>query len=125
VIIGHVRLKHLHKMGLLLDRTCAACGIEEESALHFICVCSTLSNLRTHIFGKPANMRRGRLAFLCNLQKRVVDLRLVFNKTSIIGCTLVARVQRLFITSPINNPSIHPSKTLHYYILRFICGHYL
>jgi hypothetical protein len=25
------------------------CGIEEESALHFICVCSTLTNLRTQI----------------------------------------------------------------------------
>jgi hypothetical protein len=30
----------------------AACGIEEESALHFICVCPTLANLRTQIFGK-------------------------------------------------------------------------
>jgi hypothetical protein len=40
-------------MGLLSDPTCAACGIEEESALHFICVCPTLTNLRTQIFGKP------------------------------------------------------------------------
>jgi hypothetical protein len=45
--------KHLHKMGLLSDPTCAACGILEESALHFICVCPTLANLRTKIFGKP------------------------------------------------------------------------
>jgi hypothetical protein len=53
LIIGHVRLnKHLHRMGLLSDPTCAACGIEEESALHFICVCPTLANLRTPIFGK-------------------------------------------------------------------------
>jgi hypothetical protein len=58
VLIGllteHVRLnKHLHRMGLLSDPTCAACGIQEESALHFICVCPTQANLRTQIFGKP------------------------------------------------------------------------
>jgi hypothetical protein len=54
LLTGHVRLnKHLHKMGLLSDLTCAACGIEEESALHFICVCPALANLRTQIFGKP------------------------------------------------------------------------
>jgi hypothetical protein len=40
-------------MGLLSDPTCAACGIEEESPLHFICVCPTLANLRTQTFGKP------------------------------------------------------------------------
>jgi hypothetical protein len=53
VLIGllteHDRLnKHLHMMGLLSDPTCAACGIQEESALHFICECSTLANLKTH-----------------------------------------------------------------------------
>jgi hypothetical protein len=52
-----VRLnKHLHstyRMALLSDPTCAACGIEEESAFHFICVCPTLANQRTKIFGKP------------------------------------------------------------------------
>jgi hypothetical protein len=54
LISGHVRLnKHHHKMDLLSDPTFAACGIEEESALHFICVCPTLANLRTQIFGKP------------------------------------------------------------------------
>jgi hypothetical protein len=54
LLIGHVRLnKHLHRMGLLSDSTCAACGIEEESVLHSICVCPTLTNLRTLIFGKP------------------------------------------------------------------------
>jgi hypothetical protein len=31
----------------------SSCGIEEESALHFICECPTLANLRTQIFGKP------------------------------------------------------------------------
>jgi hypothetical protein len=40
-------------MGVLSHPTCGACGIEEESALHFICVCSTLANLKTQIFGKP------------------------------------------------------------------------
>jgi hypothetical protein len=39
-------------MGLLSDPICAACGIFEESALHFICVCPTLANLKTKIFGK-------------------------------------------------------------------------
>jgi hypothetical protein len=54
LLTGHGRLnKHLHRMGLLSDPTCAACGIEEESALHFICVCPTLANLRTQIYGKP------------------------------------------------------------------------
>jgi hypothetical protein len=51
---GHVRLnKHLHRMGILSDPTCAACGIEEESKLDLICVCPTLANLRTQIFSKP------------------------------------------------------------------------
>jgi hypothetical protein len=40
-------------MGLLSDPSCAACGIVEESALDFICVCPTLANLRTQIIGKP------------------------------------------------------------------------
>jgi hypothetical protein len=45
--------KYLHGIGLLLDPTCAACGVEEESALPFIYMCSTLTNLKTQIFGKP------------------------------------------------------------------------
>jgi hypothetical protein len=50
LLTGHVRLNnHLHTMGLLSDPTCAACGIEEELGLHFICVCPTLANLRTQI----------------------------------------------------------------------------
>jgi hypothetical protein len=54
LLTGHVRLnKHLHRMGLLSDPTCAACAIEEESALHFLCVCPTLANQRTPIFSKP------------------------------------------------------------------------
>jgi hypothetical protein len=55
LLTGHFQLnKHLHiRMGLLSDPTCAASGIEEESTLLFICVCPTLANLRTQIFGKP------------------------------------------------------------------------
>jgi hypothetical protein len=58
VLIGllteHVRLnKHLHRVDLVSDPIFAACGIEEESELHFICVCLTQANLRTQIFGKP------------------------------------------------------------------------
>jgi hypothetical protein len=44
--------KH-HRMGLLSDPTCATCGIEDESALDFICVCPALANLRNQVFGKP------------------------------------------------------------------------
>jgi hypothetical protein len=40
-------------MGLASDPLCAACGIEDESAFHFICICPTLSNIRTQILGKP------------------------------------------------------------------------
>jgi hypothetical protein len=40
-------------MGLLSYPTCVVCGIEEESAVHFICVCQTLANPRTQIFDKP------------------------------------------------------------------------
>jgi hypothetical protein len=69
------------KLGVLIVLLiCAVCGIEEESTLHFICVCPTLANLKTQIFDKPIQ-RRCRLALLCNLQKRVVNLRLVFNET--------------------------------------------
>jgi hypothetical protein len=54
LLTGHVPLnKHLHMMGLFSDPTCAAYGIEEESALHFICVYPTLTNLRAQILGKP------------------------------------------------------------------------
>jgi hypothetical protein len=52
---GNVFTRTLNYFGQL-DPTCAACGIGEESAksaFHFICVCTTLANLRTQIFGKP------------------------------------------------------------------------
>jgi hypothetical protein len=48
LVTGYVRLnKHLDRIGLLSDPTCAACSIEEELVLHFICKCPTLANLRT------------------------------------------------------------------------------
>jgi hypothetical protein len=90
LITGHVRLnKHLHKMGLLSDPTCAACSIEKESTLHFICMCPTLANLRTQLFGKPilsvSEYEEMSAGFFVQL---ALYLRLVFNKTSIMGCTL-------------------------------------
>jgi hypothetical protein len=58
MLTGHVRLnKHLHRMDLLSDPTCAACCIEKESAFHFICVCPTLENLRTQIFDKLSDSK--------------------------------------------------------------------
>jgi hypothetical protein len=73
LLTGHVRLnKHLHRMGLLSDPTCATCSIKEESALHFISVCPTLANLRTKIFGKPImNMMRCRLPQSSRFETRV------------------------------------------------------
>jgi hypothetical protein len=54
LIIGHCRFnKHLHSMGLATSPVCASCQLEEETALHFVCVCPTLPTLRTRIFGKP------------------------------------------------------------------------
>jgi hypothetical protein len=91
VLIGllteHFRLnKHLHRMGRLSDPTCAACGIEEESALHFICVCPTLANLKTQIFVKPIlsvseyeGMSAG--SFVQFAEKNGRFMRLVFNET--------------------------------------------
>jgi hypothetical protein len=45
--------KHLHRMGLATSPVCASCQLEEETALHFVCVCPTLALWRTRIFGKP------------------------------------------------------------------------
>jgi hypothetical protein len=50
---GHFCLnKHLHKMGLKTSSLRASWQLEEETALHFVCVCPTLATLRTRIFGK-------------------------------------------------------------------------
>jgi hypothetical protein len=73
LLTGHVRSnKQLHTIGLLSDLTCAACGIEEDSTLHFICVCPALANLRTLIFGKPilsvSEYEEMSAGFCCNLR---------------------------------------------------------
>jgi hypothetical protein len=47
--------KHLNRMGLATNLVYASCQLEEETALHFLCVCPTLATLRTRIFGKPYN----------------------------------------------------------------------
>jgi hypothetical protein len=73
-------------MGLLSDTTCAAWGIEEDSALQ------TLANLKTQIFSKTIlsvseyeGMSAGSIV---QFAEKAVDLRLVFNATSNMGCTL-------------------------------------
>jgi hypothetical protein len=40
-------------MGLVTSPVCASFQLEEETALHFVCVCLTLATLKTRIFGKP------------------------------------------------------------------------
>jgi hypothetical protein len=51
LITGHCCLnKHLHRMGLTTSSSvCASCQLEEETALHFVCVCPTLATLRTRM----------------------------------------------------------------------------
>jgi hypothetical protein len=58
--------KHLHRMGLATSPVCASCQLEEETALHFVCVCPTLATLRTRIFGKPI-MNASEFTEVCNL----------------------------------------------------------
>jgi hypothetical protein len=54
VITGHGKFrKHFHRMGLSENPPCVACGLEEETAFHFVCVCPALSIARTREFGKP------------------------------------------------------------------------
>jgi hypothetical protein len=50
LITGH---KHLNSMGLTISPVCACCQLEEETALHLVCVCPTFAILRTRIFGRP------------------------------------------------------------------------
>jgi hypothetical protein len=40
-------------MGLTTSPVCASCQLEEDTALHFECVCLNLATLRIRIFGKP------------------------------------------------------------------------
>ena len=54
LITGHTRLnEHLFNMGLVSDPLCQSCHLENESAIHFICICPVCSSLRQQIFGKP------------------------------------------------------------------------
>jgi hypothetical protein len=54
LITGHCCLnKHLHRMSLTTSPVRASCQLEEETALHFVCVCPTFAKLRIRIFGKP------------------------------------------------------------------------
>jgi hypothetical protein len=84
--------KHFHRMGLLSDPICAACSTEEESAcsaLHFICVCSTLASLRTQIFGKP-------ILSVSKYEGMSAGSFMQFGP----------RAEVFFTTSPIHNPSV-------------------
>jgi hypothetical protein len=45
--------KDHHMMRLTTSPVCASCQLEEETALHIVCICPTLATLRTCIFGKP------------------------------------------------------------------------
>jgi hypothetical protein len=45
--------KHLHRMGLTTNPVYASCQLEEETALHFLCVCPTFATLKTRISGQP------------------------------------------------------------------------
>jgi hypothetical protein len=40
-------------MGLKENLNCEGIEVEEESAFHFLCACSSYSSLRTRIIGKP------------------------------------------------------------------------
>jgi hypothetical protein len=81
---GHICLnEHLHRMGLASDPLCAACRLEEESALHFICTCLSLSNIRTHILCEPTLSvceyeENSAINFFCNLLRRVADSETYF-----------------------------------------------
>ena len=52
ILTGHNSLNyHLSKMGIINDSTCRGCGLEPETARHFICTCPALKNLRTKHLG--------------------------------------------------------------------------
>lgn len=52
ILTGHNSLNyHLSKMGIVSDSTCRGCGLEPETARHFVCSCPALKNLRTKHLG--------------------------------------------------------------------------
>jgi hypothetical protein len=54
LITGHCPFnKHLHKMGLIDEPICIACGMKDESAFHLLCDCPSLISLRIRPFAKP------------------------------------------------------------------------
>jgi hypothetical protein len=54
LITGHCPLnKHLHNMGLIDEPICIAYGMEDESAFHLLCDCTSLISLRMRTFSKP------------------------------------------------------------------------
>jgi hypothetical protein len=70
LLTGHIRLnKLIHRMSLLSDPTCAACGIEEESFY-----------MRVPTSGKPNNLDF-LLTDTVSSFVQFADLRLVFNET--------------------------------------------
>jgi hypothetical protein len=54
LITGHSRLnEHQFRMTLEAEPLCQSCRLENESDLHFTCICPARSILRAQIFGKP------------------------------------------------------------------------
>lgn len=52
ILTGHNSLNyHLNKIGIANDSTCRGCGLEPETARHFVCTCPALKNLRTRHLG--------------------------------------------------------------------------
>jgi len=52
ILTGHNSLRyHLSKMSIVSDPTCRGCGLEPETARHFICTCPALKRLRTKHLG--------------------------------------------------------------------------
>jgi hypothetical protein len=52
ILTGHCTLnEHMYRMGLRNDPMCP-CGLDRESAGHFLCVCPRFSALRIRVFGR-------------------------------------------------------------------------
>jgi hypothetical protein len=80
-------------MGLALDPLCAACGLEEESAIHFLCICPSLSNIRIQILGKPIlsvgeYAEKSAISFLQFVEKSGRFWDSFLDNIRFVGCTL-------------------------------------